>query len=499
MLTSTRRTTHTPSEYRSTSLYDLAEVQHHIDWLRAAMPNDVVERTVGELRDGASEDALWVAGALTAARYINNQAHNLLGFVSHAAIGCQDARQLAAGQPDKTRWLLLIQALHQVVFDMHDPCLSPYELVPFSPFYDKSDAENIRWLRTDVRMGEYMRVDHRLVGLEKRLSRDAFVDLILDIGLEGMTTDDHTFLTPSLSLHMIDLVGWEEGFDLLRVAMRYSASFPRDFAPYDRALGLLKHYNLENGASHSAYQPDQVDLLRAAFLNAPAVERPEIAARSLARGCSPDTVLAAVCLTACDLYLMTDPVPHDDFDAVSREVAPMHLNTSTSALRTMLPRLSPRTAALAAIQGGSLLERGPSILNADFEFIPFVPARAYPYAEDVDALSRQTPDELLTIMCDAMHAHDTRTATAAASAYATSGAPSDGLIAALTAVACTDDGTLLHSIKHMGALTREFALCAHCDRWNYLIAGARFMAWYAGKNVGVYRRALNALDTVPTR
>lgn len=473
---------------------DLNETQHHMAWLRASHPSDIVEQTVDALRDGASENALWAAGALTAARYINNQAHNLLGFVSHAAIGCEDARQLAENQPDQTRHLLLIQALHQVVFDMHDPCLSPYELLPFSPLYDKSDAENIRWLRADVRLGEYMRVDHRIVGLEKRLSRDALVDLLLDIGLEGVVTDDHTFLTPALSLHMVDLIGWDEGFDLLRVALRYSASFPRNFAPYDRALDLLKHYGLEYGAPESAYQADRVDHLRAALLTAQPHDRPELAARTLAEGCSPDTVLAAVCLAACDLYLMTDPVPHDAFDAISREVAPMHINTSTSALRTMLPQLSPRTAALAAIQGGSLLERGPSILNADFEFIPFEPARGYPYAEDVDALRRYEPAALLKILHAALHDHDTRTATAAVRAYQQTGSAPEPMIAALTAVACTDDGTLLHSVKHMGALLREFRLCAHADRWNYLIAAARFMAWYAGKNTSVYQRALAALD-----
>jgi hypothetical protein len=473
---------------------DLIEMQHHMAWLRNAHPADIVEQTVSVLREGASENALWAAGALTSARCINNQAHNLLGFVSHAAIGCEDARQLAENQPDRTRHLLLTQALHQVVFDMHDPCLSPYELLPFSPMYDKSDAENIHWLRADVRLGEYMRVDHRIVGLEKRLSRDALVDLLLDIGLEGVVTDDHTFLTPALSLHMVELIGWDDGFDLLRVALRYSASFPRNFAPYDRALDLMKHYELENGVPQTAYQPDKVDHLRAALLTAPPHDRPEIAAQTMAEGYSPDTVLAAVCLAACDLYLMTDPVPHDAFDAISREVAPMHINTSTSALRTMLPRLSPRTAALAAIQGGSLLERGPSILNEDFEFIPFEPARSYPYAEDVDALRPHSPKTLLDILHAALHDHDTRTATAAVRAYAQTGSPPDGMIAALTAVACTDDGTLLHSVKHMGALLREFRLCAHADRWNYLIAAARFMAWYAGKNTSVYQRALAALQ-----
>lgn len=255
---------------------------------------------------------------------------------------------------------------------------------------------------------------------------------------------------------MFDLIGWDRGFDLLRVAMRYSASFLRNFEPYDRALYLVKQYGLEAGVAARDYQPEHADRRRAAFISAPPHARPELAAQSLAEGLSPNTILAAVCLVACDFYLMTDPVPHEDFDAISREVAPMHLNTSTSALRTMLPRLSPRMAALAD----------------------------------------HAPAALLTLMHDALHAHDTRTATAAARAYTRSGAPSEDLIGALTAVACTDDGTLMHSIKHMGALTREFALFAHEDRGNYLIAASRFMAWFAGKDVGVYQRAVKALDLV---
>jgi hypothetical protein len=467
--------------------------QQYIDWLRSTTPDRVVEEAAQMLAEGAPEDVLWAAGTLTAARYLNNQARNLLGFVTHAMIGCEDARQLAKGQPKRTRHLLLIQALYQVSRDLHDPCFAPYQLLPFWPLCEGNTDENIRRLRSDVRFGEYMRCDHRLVALERELPRAELVDLLLDIGLEGMITDDHTLITPALCLSMIELIGWDCGFDMLRCALRYSASFPRDFTPYDRAVGLACNYGLADGASSDRFQPKRVQAIRAAFHAVSPHRRPEVAAHALAEGSSPKTVLAAVSLAACDMYLMVDPTPHADYDAVSREVAPMHIGTSTSVLQAVLSQMSPRTQALAAIQGGSLLERGPSVLNAEFAFVPFTPSRPYPYAEDVAALRNRAPQALLDMLRAALPEHDHRTATAAVHCYAESGASPKPLIATLTEVACTDDGTLLHNFKHLHAMISEFQACSHPDRWKFLIAAARFMSWYAELDTSAYQRAIQAL------
>jgi hypothetical protein len=277
---------------------------------------------------------------------------------------------------------------------------------------------------------------------------------------------------------------------MLRCTLRYSASFPRNFAPYDRALKLRQQYGLENGAKSSALQPERIQVLREAFHTAQPVQRPEIAARAMAEdGYSPATVLAAVTLTGADFYLMAEPVPQADFDAISREVAPMHIGTSTNALRDGLKYMSPRTQALAAIQGGSILERGPSVLNKDFEFVPFEPRRPYPYPDDIVRLAKHSPPELLPILRQALHDHDYHTSTAAVWNYADQQGDPDVLIALLIEVACTDDGTLMHSVKHLNSMVEEFTSSTHRDRWNYLIAATRFMTWYAGLNTGAYQRA----------
>lgn len=476
-----------------TTIIARSEVQFLIDWLRSTTPNTVVEEAAQHLRAGVREDDLWAAGVYAAMRYINNQAHNLLGFVSHAFIGCEDARHLAQDQAAHTRHLLLLQSLYQIVFDMHDPCLSPYELLAYAPLHEQSTEENIRLLRMDVRMGEYMRADHRLVGLAECLSRAELVDLLLDIALEGMITDDHTLITPVLSLGLMELVGWDDGFEMLRWSLRYSASFPRDFAPYDHAVRLAQQYGLEGGAPVSGLQSERVETLRARFHNAEPAQRPEVAASAMARdGYSPETVLAAVSLAGCDLYLTVDPVPHDDFDAISREVAPIHIGTSSNALRSALAYMSPRTQVLAAVQGGSLLQRGPSVLDAQFRFVPFVASRAYPYDEDRNTLHQET--NLLPALDDALHRRDSRLATAAVRAYLESDREPEPLIAVLTSIACSDDGTLMHNFKHLNSMIEEFRDCAHPDRWKYLAASARFISWYAEKSKGVYDRATRALS-----
>ncbi len=474
---------------------DFDAVQKQISWLRESNTDTVIEQTARALRDGVEEDVLWAAGALTAMRYIKNEAHNLLGFVSHAMIACEDARRLAKPQKREIRHLLLMQALYQVAFDLNDPCLSPYQLLPARPYRAKSLEENISLLRTDVRMGEYLRADARLVAIEQDTSRDSLIDLLLDIGLEGMVTDDHTMISPILCLGLIELVGWERGFDMLRCTLRYSASFPRNFAPYDRAVKLLGEYGLETGSPQTEYQPERIESLRQQFHQSHASDRPEIAARAMAQeGYSPATILAAVTLVAADMYLCASPVPHQDFDAISREVAPIHIGTSTNGLRSSLAFLTPRTQALAAVQGGSLLERGPSVLNSDFEFVPFTIEQHYPYRDDVISLKGKSSQYLLSALREALYGHDYRISTAAVKAYAETGEQPKALIALLTEIACTDDGTLLHSFKHLNAMTKEFYASSHPDRWQYLIAAARFMTWYAGLNTNAYRRAAEVVE-----
>jgi hypothetical protein len=460
-----------------------------IEWLRYSKPETVVDEISEKLAAGVSTDELWAVGALTAAKYVSNQARNLLGFVSHAMIGCEDARAAAVGQPEEVQKLLLIQALSQVVVDLNDPCFAPYELPEVWGISESSISESISQLRSDVRFGEWLRADHRLVGLEREMPRAELIDLILDIGLEGIVTDDHTLITPALSLDMIELTGWHEGFAMLRGTMRYSCTFPRDFGPYDLACQLVDKYELTDRLVLGENKPELAAKLRFELLALAPEARPERVAEALAEGVSGESVMAALSLAACDMYLQVNPVPHTDFDAVSREVAPIHIGTTLNILRASLPRMFSRTAARAVVMGGCLLQRGPSILNENFEFVPFVADRPYPYQEDVLLLEGRSGADLVNVLERALLDHDVRTSTAAVKAFELAGGQADEMIALLVRVACTDDGTLMHNVKHLHSCLGEFHASTNPDRWNFLIAAAKWISWYAGQNTETFRRA----------
>lgn len=143
--------------------------------------------------------------------------------------------------------------------------------------------------------------------------------------------------------------------------------------------------------------------------------------------------------------------------------------------------------------GGCLLERGPSILNEKFEFVPFVASRAYPYSEDIDSLNGLGAAKLLEVLNEALHDHDARKSTAAVKAYELAGGEAEELITLLVRVACTDDGTLMHNVKHLHSCLGEFRASTNPDRWNFLVAAAKWISWYAGKDTRTYQRAMGVL------
>jgi hypothetical protein len=477
-----------------------AVVDDLIRWLRTTTPARVMDEAAAQVAAGVAEDDLWAASVLTASRYVNNQAHNLMGFVAHSMVGCEDARRLAQGQPRRIRLLLLLQALHQTVADLHDPSFAPAELLPHWPIHEPTVEEGVKWLRRDVRMGEFTRADHRLVGLNEQLSPAAIADLVLEIGLEGMVTDDHTIISPTLSLGMIDLVGWERGFEFMRWAVRYSSSFPINFSSFDRSVRLAHELGLEEGAPVTHFQPEGVMPLCHQLLAALPAARPLIVAEKLAHeGYSPATIVAAVAQACCEMYLMVDPVPHTDFDAISREVAPIHVGNCLRTLFDALSYMSPRVQVLAALQAGSQIERGPAIISDEFCFVPFTPTDAYPRTADVAALERHSPTDLLDYLREVVVYHDCHQVTAAVRAFANKGGDPEAMIALLTELACTDHGTLLHNFKHLNSMVIEFRRAATWQgnsptHWSYLIQAAKFLTWYYGLTTDAYGRADAALE-----
>jgi hypothetical protein len=47
----------------------------------------------------------------------------------------------------------------------------------------------------------------------------------------------------------------------------------------------------------------------------------------------------------------------------------------------------------------------------------------------------------------------------------------------------------MHNVKHLHACLEEFRMSSHPDKWNFLIAAAKWVSWYAGKDTRIFERA----------
>lgn len=54
------------------------------------------------------------------------------------------------------------------------------------------------------------------------------------------------------------------------------------------------------------------------------------------------------------------------------------------------------------------------------------------------------------------------------------------MIRLLTASACTDNGALIHYVKHLNGMVNEFRNPTLPDRWDYLTQATRFLTWCCG-------------------
>ena len=126
-------------------------------------------------------------------------------------------------------------------------------------------------------------------------------------------------------------------------------------------------------------------------------------------------------------------------------------------MRNLLNKLGKKSVRPAALAQQFMIgtTNPHNVIKATFDALKRLKNK-----EDVAALRGSAPERLLEQLREALFSHDYRQATAAVAAYGAIEADPEALIGMLTAVACTDDGTLLHNFKHLHAMVDGFRGCA---------------------------------------
>ena len=183
----------------------------------------------------------------------------------------------------------------------------------------------------------------------------------------------------------------------------------------------------------------------------------------------------------------------------------MHINTGANTRRYLLrqPELSLRTKLRALL----VWNTGPEVLMAQRMLAPDL----QPEPERVAALPPRTQDELLADI-EALIARlpvgerlpkanlatwrstdEVKQAAALAQQYANAGYAPEALIALLGRIACRDNFTEMHALKHHQATYEEFHATRPSLRWRHLVAAVQAAAISHGRIQNVYEHAAEVM------
>lgn len=455
-------------------------------WLRTASPETVADETEQHLTKGVPEEALWTAGILTANRHLNNRLRDGSGQASQALIGTHVARGLAQGQEGSLRRKLLVQSLRQTVCDLHNPYFSPYELLPFWPHCEQDAEETTAALYHALRVGNAMGADHCFVGLSHQLSHTQLLDLLFTITFGSLSADAHAFHLLSTAIASSAWLPWPQQLEQLRWVVRCSSGAPRPTKAYQQALQLAATYHLAHGAPRTAVQPELIQPVCAALSTA-ADDGPELVAQAMSGDqIAPQTILAAAACVVCEQILRdrrhdAPPAPIDARPDAT-VAATMQLARTFTALRRMLPHMSPSNGTLAAILAGDLLKEfcGP-LATHEYRVRrgPTASHRYRPYGRPA-ARADNSPG-LLAQLQTALRERNSPMATEAVQNYADAHGAPELLIARLIDVAATT--APVHVRLHLDAMLWEFRhgrTQNHCPQthrggWPFLMQAAHFL------------------------
>ena len=224
-------------------------------------------------------------------------------------------------------------------------------------------------------------------------------------------------------------------------------------------------------------------------------EVPGMLARALADGVSLEGAGEGLSVGGSTLFLRSQTGNPMD----------VHINTGANTRRYLLrqPELSLRTKLRALL----VWNTGPEVLMAQRMLAPDL----QPEPERVAALPPRTQDELLADI-EALIARlpvgerlpkanlatwrstdEVKQAAALAQQYANAGYAPEALIALLGRIACRDNFTEMHALKHHQATYEEFHATRPSLRWRHLVAAVQAAAISHGRIQDVYEHAAEVM------
>jgi hypothetical protein len=284
----------------------------------------------------------------------------------------------------------------------------------------------------------------------------------------------------------------------MRPAVRYVTRFPTP-PELPEIEALLQEYQLlqrplrsHTGEDETAAIGQLGEAIGACDIYA---EIPKMLARALADGLSLEGAGEALSIGAASLFLRS----------LTGNPMDVHLHTGVNLRRYLLQLdgLSLRNKLLTLL----LWHSGPEVRSTQRRMEP----APQPRPEAVAALPYHTQDELLDAIAESIYSQppidwstvanlgrlravpEVKESVHLTQQYANLGYDPAALIARLAEVACHDNFTEMHALKHHQATVEEFYATRPPWRWRHLVSAAQAAAISYGKNMELYEDAIQLL------
>jgi hypothetical protein len=476
-----------------------AHIEPLVQFVEETTPEHIVARTHDRLTAGTSTRDMLLASALAVVRSSDlPPGHH--GGPLHPLAGLHAVRSIAARLPGEYAQMPVIQNVAVANKHIHSPAMGPYILADAQPVSEHDDVEaTLESFRFAASRGVYNACDHYFLYLLERLSPMQVLEHLLQVAIPKNQLDDHYFLFPVFTWRGLEYLGWEYARYIGRAPVRY-VTRPTMPASLEDVDGLIAKFGLLERDPRFATGEDETAAVTALADEIGRCSRfsaiPEMLARGLADGLSLEGTGEALSVGGSTLFLRSQTGNPMD----------VHINTGANTRRYLLrqPELSLRTRLRALL----VWNTGPEVLMAQRMLAPDV----QPEPERVAALPWQTQDDLLgeiealisslpvgerlpkAGLATWRSTDEVKQAAALAQQYSDCGYAPEALITLLGKIACRDNFTEMHALKHHQATFEEFHATRPSLRWRHLVAAVQGAAISHGRIQDVYEHAAEVME-----
>jgi hypothetical protein len=468
-----------------------------VQFIEETDPSRILDETLAKLRAGVPIKTMLTASALAVTRSSDlPPGHH--GGPLHPLVGLHAVRHIAERVSGENRFLPVLQHVALSNKHIHHPGMGPYMLPAFEPIDAGGVEATKRAFMEAVDRGVYNEADHYFLWLWQAIPPVEALDLLLTVAIPKNVLDDHYFIFPSFTWRALEWLGSEYTPVLMRPAVRYVTRFPTP-PELPEIEALLQEYQLlqrplrsHTGEDETAAIGQLGEAIGACDIYA---EIPKMLARALADGLSLEGAGEALSIGAAGLFLRS----------LTGNPMDVHLHTGVNLRRYLLQLdgLSLRNKLLTLL----LWHSGPEVRSTQRRMEP----APQPRPEAVAALPYHTQDELLDAIAESIYSQppidwstvanlgrlravpEVKESVHLAQQYANLGYDPAALIARLAEVACHDNFTEMHALKHHQATVEEFYATRPPWRWRHLVSAAQAAAISYGKNMELYEDAIQLL------